>query len=89
VFKGGLSRTGTEQGLQFRYFSRADLHEMFQVRAADLQASETQAMLHKLHGHQRKASKALQLHLGFLDKLQGVAGGWGQPGAAAGGKLRP
>ncbi len=75
MFKGGLSRAGTEQGLQFRYFSRAELHEMFQVNAEDLASSETQAMLHKLHAQQRKASQELQQHLGFVETLQGVAGG--------------
>jgi hypothetical protein len=85
VFKGGLSRTGTEQGLQFRYFSRAELHEMFAVDPAGLAASETQALLHRLHARQRAASEGLRAHLRFLETLEGFAGGW-RAGAA---KPRP
>jgi len=29
VYKGGLSRTGTEEGEQFRYFSAAELRDLF------------------------------------------------------------
>jgi hypothetical protein len=77
VFKGGLSRTGTEQGLQFRYFSSAELHEMFAVEEQGLAVSETQVLLHRLHAGQRIASEGLQQHLRFLETLEGFTGGWG------------
>jgi hypothetical protein len=30
VFKGGLARSGTEDGIQFRYFSQQVLHNLEQ-----------------------------------------------------------
>lgn len=41
-----------------------------------------------MHAHQRKSTPQLDQHLGFLEGLEGFAGGWGEaggsPGAGAG-----
>ncbi|MEW5317269.1 MAG: hypothetical protein WDW38_008580 [Sanguina aurantia] len=88
VFKGGLSRTGTEEGVQFRYatvttsttFSNdsvnhvVPLRDLFKVTDEGLASSETQKQLHTLHASQRKASAELQEHLTFLATLEGYAG---------------
>ncbi|MEW5301956.1 MAG: hypothetical protein WDW36_004779 [Sanguina aurantia] len=74
VFKGGLSRTGTEEGVQFRYFSQVELQDLFKVTDEGLASSETQRQLHALHASQRRASAQLQEHLTFLATLEGYAG---------------
>ncbi|KAL0050235.1 hypothetical protein WJX82_006933 [Trebouxia sp. C0006] len=74
VFKGGLSRSGTEEGVAFRYFSQQDLRDLFRVVPSELEGSETQHTLHKLHSHQRKATPYVQDHLRFLETLPRYAG---------------
>ncbi|KAI8470944.1 MAG: P-loop containing nucleoside triphosphate hydrolase protein [Monoraphidium minutum] len=48
VYKGGLSRTGMEEGVQLRYFTHQELHELFKVTPEGLAASETQQLLRRL-----------------------------------------
>ncbi|DBA94813.1 TPA: hypothetical protein ACH3X1_002355 [Trebouxia sp. C0004] len=74
VFKGGLSRSGTEEGVAFRYFSQQDLRDLFRVVPSELEGSETQHTLHQLHSHQRKATSYVQDHLHFLETLPRYAG---------------
>ncbi|KAK9821770.1 hypothetical protein WJX81_007078 [Elliptochloris bilobata] len=74
VFKGGLSRTGTEEGVQFRYFSQLELRDLFRLDPVELEHSATQRQLHALHGGQRRASPALAAHLDALQRLPAVAG---------------
>ena len=74
VFKGGLSRTGTEDGEQFRYFSAAELRDMFRLDPTEAVESATQRQLHALHAHQRQSTPELETHLKFLETLEGFAG---------------
>lgn len=74
VFKGGLSRTGTEDGEQFRYFSAAELRDMFRLDPMEAVESATQKQLHALHAHQRQSTPELEAHLKFLQTLDGFAG---------------
>ncbi|KAA6429139.1 MAG: hypothetical protein FRX49_00535 [Trebouxia sp. A1-2] len=74
VFKGGLSRSGTEEGVAFRYFSQQDLRDLFRVVPSELEGSETQHTLHQLHSHQRKATPYVLDHLHFLETLPRYAG---------------
>ncbi|GAB4822407.1 hypothetical protein N2152v2_009453 [Parachlorella kessleri] len=74
VYKGGLSRTGTEDGEQFRYFTQQELRDLFRLDAAEAEKSVTQQALHELHTHQRKATPELVRHLKFLEGLEGFAG---------------
>ena len=74
VFKGGLSRSGTEEGVQFRYFAAAELRDLFTASPAAMAASETQATLEQLHGGQRQASPATLAHMEFLQTLPGFTG---------------
>jgi hypothetical protein len=50
VFKGGLSRTGTQEGVQLRYFTHQELHELFKITPEGLATSETQQLLSRMHG---------------------------------------
>jgi len=74
VFKGGLSRTGTEEGEQFRYFSAAELRDLFRLDPLEARTSSTQRHLHALHANQRVATVQLQEHLEFLKTLDGFTG---------------
>eukprot|EP00798_Chlamydomonas_sp_ICE-L_P017412 gene17412-23712_t len=74
VFKGGLSRTGTEEGVQFRYFALSDLRDLFTVTEEGLACSQTQSQLHKMHAAQRRESEELTKHLLFLNKQESFAG---------------
>ncbi|KAG1675299.1 hypothetical protein FOA52_015973 [Chlamydomonas sp. UWO 241] len=74
VFKGGLSRAGTEQGAQFRYFALSDLRDLFTVKEESLLSSDTQRQLHTLHAAQRQQSEELGKHLAWLRNLDGFAG---------------
>ncbi|GIL42937.1 hypothetical protein Vafri_760 [Volvox africanus] len=74
VFKGGLSKTGTEEGIQFRYFTQTELRDLFSVTAEGLQQSVTQSQLHEMHVHQRDASDEVHKHLKEVMRMEGVAG---------------
>eukprot|EP00887_Chlorella_sp_A99_P003096 scaffold9.g3096.t1 len=80
VFKGGLSRTGTEAGEQFRYFSQEELLDLFRFDPAEAaRGSETQRELERMHARQRRATPGLAEHLRFLQasvvwSLEGFAG---------------
>ncbi|KAG2499868.1 hypothetical protein HYH03_002159 [Edaphochlamys debaryana] len=74
VFKGGLSKTGTEDGIQFRYFTQTELRDLFTLKDEELKESKTQRHLHDLHAHQRNATPELTAHLQELTAMQGVAG---------------
>ena len=51
-----------------------DLRDLFRVVPGELEGSETQHTLHKLHSHQRKATPYVQDHLRFLETLPRYAG---------------
>lgn len=74
VFKGGLSRSGTEEGVQFRYFAQQELRDLFTISGPAMEASETQATLEKLHGGQRHATPETVEHLRLLEGLPGFTG---------------
>ncbi|KXZ56756.1 hypothetical protein GPECTOR_1g681 [Gonium pectorale] len=74
VFKGGLSKTGTEEGIQFRYFTQTDLRDLFSVTPEGLQQSATQVQLNDLHAHQRSCTEELQRHMDSVLRMDGVAG---------------
>lgn len=52
VFKGGLSKAGMEDGIQLRYFTHQELHELFKWDPDALNASETQQLLKQQHAQQ-------------------------------------
>ncbi|BDA42988.1 probable DNA excision repair protein ERCC-6-like [Coccomyxa sp. Obi] len=74
VYKGGLFRTGTEEGIQTAYFSSQDLRDLFRLEPAELEESVTQRQLDEQHGHQRSYSAALTQHLQFLQGIRSFAG---------------
>eukprot|EP00198_Chlamydomonas_reinhardtii_P013591 XP_001702928.1 SWI/SNF chromatin remodeling complex component [Chlamydomonas reinhardtii] len=74
VFKGGLSRTGTEEGIQFRYFTQTELKDLFSVSSEGLRTSSTQQQLDGLHRHQRNATQQMEAHLAEVMRMEGVAG---------------
>ena len=61
VFKGGLSKTSTEEGDTFRYFSQGDITDLFS--AGDFDASDTQRQLEYLHGSERDAAAETEREL--------------------------
>jgi hypothetical protein len=52
VFKGGLSKAGMEEGIQLRYFTHQELHELFKWDPDALNVSETQQLLKQQHAQQ-------------------------------------
>eukprot|EP00891_Asterochloris_glomerata_P006698 jgi/Astpho2/6698/gw1.00101.139.1_t len=74
VFKGGLSRSGTEAGTQFRYFSQQELRDLFSIVPEELLQSKTQQTLHAMHAPKRKASEEVKEHLQRLQHLPHFAG---------------
>ncbi|KAK9816584.1 hypothetical protein WJX72_002280 [[Myrmecia] bisecta] len=74
VFKGALSRSGTEDGLQFRYFSQQELRDLFTIVPEDLIRSQTQQQLHSMHAGQRRTTPELDAHLAFLQALPNYTG---------------
>ncbi|KAK9863261.1 hypothetical protein WJX84_010399 [Apatococcus fuscideae] len=74
VYKGALSRTGTDEADPFRYFSHQELRQLFSVDDAGLTKSVTQQQLHDLHAAQRDASAKVLDHLDGLATLTGFAG---------------
>ncbi|GAX75462.1 hypothetical protein CEUSTIGMA_g2905.t1 [Chlamydomonas eustigma] len=74
VFKGGLSKTGTEQGVQFRYFAMQELRDLFTVTPEGLASSETKRQLHELHADQRQHSASLSAHMKWLNSVEGFSG---------------
>lgn len=74
VFKGGLSRTGTEDGVQFRYFNQQDMRDLFRLDPAEAESSVTARQLNEEHAGQRQAGPALAEHLEFLAVLEGFRG---------------
>ncbi|KAL4444622.1 hypothetical protein ABPG77_002439 [Micractinium sp. CCAP 211/92] len=74
VFKGGLSRTGMEEGEQFRYFAQQDLRDLFRLELPECEASRTQRELHAMHAHQRRETLELRRHLDYLAALDCYAG---------------
>ncbi|KAK9909741.1 hypothetical protein WJX75_006802 [Coccomyxa subellipsoidea] len=74
VYKGGLFRTGTEEGIQTAYFSSQDLRDLFRLEPAELEASTTQRQLDQQHGHQRRYSPELTQHLQLLQGIRSFAG---------------
>eukprot|EP00884_Botryococcus_braunii_P020558 jgi/Botrbrau1/7186/Bobra.0300s0016.1 len=74
VFKGGLSRSSTKEGSQFRYFSQQDLRNLFRIEPGELDWSTTQKQLHDLHARHRVESDKLKQHLSWLAALEGFAG---------------
>ncbi|KAI3429485.1 hypothetical protein D9Q98_005576 [Chlorella vulgaris] len=74
VFKGGLSRTGMEEGEQLRYFAAQDLRDLFRLDPSECEASLTQRELHDMHAAQRRETPELTRHLAFLRTLGCYAG---------------
>lgn len=74
VFKGGLSRTGTQSGEQFRYFTASELRDLYRLDPSECYQSSTLLHLHKLHAHQRQSTAELDAHLQHVQSLEGVAG---------------
>jgi superfamily II DNA or RNA helicase len=74
VFKGGLSRTGTQSGEQFRYFTASELRDLYRLDPLESYKSSTMLQLHTLHAHQRKATPELDAHLQRVQSLEGVVG---------------
>ena len=54
VFKGGLSRAGTQDGNHFRYFSADETSQLFEFSDDASRGSKTQKELQRLHAHQRR-----------------------------------
>ena len=54
VFKGGLSRAGTQDGNHFRYFSADETSQLFEFSDDATRGSKTQKELERLHAHQRR-----------------------------------
>ena len=74
VFKGGLSRAGTQDGNHFRYFSAEDTSQLFEVTDEGLARSTTQMELERLHAGERKWTRELaEVEAPLLDRL-GAAG---------------
>ena len=74
VFKGGLSRAGTQDGNHFRYFSAEDTSQLFEVTDEGLAWSTTQMELERLHAGERKWTRELaEVEAPLLDRL-GAAG---------------
>eukprot|EP00741_Cyanophora_paradoxa_P000742 tig00000441_g715.t1 len=67
VFKEGLNRTALEKENQFRYFSFANLRNLFELE--DTSTSPTQLQLAATHGGQRAPGPELEAHLAFLATL--------------------
>lgn len=88
MFKGGLSRTGTEAGEQFRYFGQSDLLELFRFDPGEAaRGSETQRELARMHAAQRHHARGLEQHLrcaGGGGASLPCACGCRRPGAEAG-----
>jgi len=61
VFKGGISRAGTQEGNHFRYFSADDTSQLFEVTNEGLARSATQVELERLHSGQRKWTAELEV----------------------------
>lgn len=74
VFKLGLSRTGTEDGEQLRYFTPEELRDLFKIFPQETMMSVTQQQLDKMHRHQRVETPEIVQHLGFLKTLEGFVG---------------
>ena len=60
IFKRGLHRVVLQKEHQQRYFTRQQLHALFDLGPTD--ASQTHAELSELHGHQRRESAELESH---------------------------
>ncbi|KAK3272987.1 hypothetical protein CYMTET_18747 [Cymbomonas tetramitiformis] len=73
VFKGGLSRAGTEEANPTRYFTQEELSDLLRVDPGALDRSETQMLLHARHAAGRSASEELKAHLSFVHTL-GISG---------------
>ncbi|WIA32835.1 hypothetical protein OEZ86_006013 [Tetradesmus obliquus] len=66
VFKGGLSRAGMEEGVQLRYFTHQELHELFKWDPAALRTSETQQLLTQQHSRSAELA-AISSHVAWLE----------------------
>lgn len=73
IYKGGLFKTATEHKEQTRYFSQADLRELFSLPKQGFDISLTQQQLHEEHDRQHTMSESLKAHMKFLE-TQGIAG---------------
>ncbi|KFM22562.1 DNA excision repair protein ERCC-6-like protein [Auxenochlorella protothecoides] len=74
VFKAGLSRTGTEDGEQHKYFAQQELRDLLKLDLAEVHASPTLRILNEMHAGQRRLTPQLSEHLRFLETLAGFAG---------------
>ncbi|XP_058195375.1 protein CHROMATIN REMODELING 24 isoform X1 [Rhododendron vialii] len=67
IYKGGLFKTATEHKEQTRYFSQADLRELFSLPRQGFDISLTQQQLHEKHDRHHTMSEYLKAHLKFLE----------------------
>lgn len=74
VFKNGLFKTAVEDGEQFRYFSLADLKDLFRLDATEAMHSSTQKQLESLHSHERILSEMAESETRFLDSIPTFVG---------------
>jgi len=74
VFKNGLFKTAVEDGEQFRYFSLADLKDLFRLDATEAMHSSTQKQLESLHSHERILSEKAESEIRFLDTIPTFVG---------------
>ncbi|KAG5520407.1 hypothetical protein RHGRI_033105 [Rhododendron griersonianum] len=73
IYKGGLFKTATEHKEQTRYFSQADLRELFSLPRQGFDISLTQQQLHEKHDRHHTMSEYLKAHMKFLE-TKGIAG---------------
>lgn len=74
VFKGALSRAGTDESEAFRYFTQEQLSDLFSASVAGFERSETHKQLNELHGAKRECSDAVAEELHNAESLDYVAG---------------
>lgn len=74
VFKGALSKAGTEESDAFRYFTHDQLTSLFSTDESAFDRSETQRQLEELHGNERDYTEEIKNELNFVSGCPLVAG---------------
>lgn len=72
VFKQSLMRTAMENDSAYRYFTRAELRELFEFD--DSSSSITQKQISELHKEQRKSYPELDENIKFIEGQENVSG---------------
>jgi len=73
VFKGGLARAGTREGVAWRYFTQEEVTNLFALNLASLDAPETCAALNATHAGDGAGRPARDEAVALMD-LAGFAG---------------